>query len=49
MVLTEQIIGIGIIAIGFAIGLIYLMPRTIKDVIDIIKSDLFNDDEFCDE
>lgn len=37
----KQIIGIVIIGICFAITLLYLLPVTIKDVIDIIKSEEF--------
>lgn len=44
MGIIEQTIGIIIIGIGFAVGLLYVAPKTIKDVIDIVKSDLFLDD-----
>lgn len=51
MCVIEQIIGILIIAICFAITLLYLLPKTIKDVKQIIKDVLIdgNDDEFADE
>lgn len=44
MGIIEQIIGILIIGTCFAVGLLYVAPKTIKDVIDLVKSDLFYDD-----
>jgi len=49
--IIEQIIGILIIGTCFAVGLLYVAPKTIKDVIQIIKDVLIdgNDDEFVDD
>ena len=47
MGIIEQIIGILIIGIGFALGLLYVAPKTIKNVIDLFKEIYF--DEFVAE
>lgn len=44
MCVIEQKIGIIIIGICFAVGLLYVAPKTIKVIIYLVKSDLFYDD-----
>ena len=41
MSIIEQTIGIAIISICFAVGLIYVAPIVIKDSIEIIKETFF--------
>lgn len=37
MGIIEQITGIIIIGIGFAVGLLYVLPKTVNDVKEIIR------------